>query len=597
MLKKIIGFVAKHKIYSLIIVVVLGLGGNYVYKAVKGNTTTSYVLAAVTKGTLITSISGSGQISVTNQVDVKSKAGGEVTGVYVTQGQVVKLGAVLASIDAADALRAVRDAQTSLETAKLELDQLLAPTDPLTLLQSQNSLIDSKASKQTSENNLKKAYEDGFNTISNAFLSLPGVMTGLNDILFSNSFNASQANIDFYTGAVVGYDYRVTQYKDDAYNAYQAARAAYDTNFQDYKSITIFSDTSTIEQMITETYNTTKLMAASVKSTNDLIQFYQDKLTEHNLKPSALSNTHLSSLNSYTGTINSQLSNLLSIQQTIQNTKDAIVSAERTIEEKQLSLAKTAGGPTDLDVRAKKIAIQQQQDALVTAQQALADHYVRAPFDGVVAKVDVKKGDTASSGGVVVTLVTTQHTAVISLNEVDAAKVKVGQKVNVTFDAIDGLSISGEVAAIDGLGTVSQGVVTYNVTIVLDTQDDRIKLGMSVSATIITDVKQDALIVSSSAVKTQNNVSYVEMFDQPIQNPSSQGVVSVVPPRQQIVQVGISNDTQTEIISGLKEGDQIVTRTITATTAKPAATQAPSLFGTGGGNRGGAGGVRIPGGG
>ncbi len=80
-MKKIVGFILKHKVYSLIIAVVLVVGGNYAYKALKGNTiAASYVLGAVSKGALITSIFGSGQISVTNQVDIKAKAGGEVTG-------------------------------------------------------------------------------------------------------------------------------------------------------------------------------------------------------------------------------------------------------------------------------------------------------------------------------------------------------------------------------------------------------------------------------------------------------------------------------------------------------------------------------------
>lgn len=583
MLKNIITFIKIHKVYTLIIVAVLVLGGNYAYKTLKGNTTTaSYVLGVVTKGTLITSVSGSGQISVTDQVDIKSKTSGEVTSVSVVLGKEVVAGTVLASVDARDAQRAVRDAQTALETAKLELDKLLEPTDALTLLQSENSLIQAQQSEQQAEDNLKKAYEDGFNNISNAFLALPGIMTGINDILFSNSFNISQANIDFYAGAVKSYDDKVLQYRDDANNTYQAARVAYDTNFQDYKAVTRYSDISTIEKTIAETYGTTKLISEAVKSANNLIQFYQDKLTEHNLKPNTLSNTHLSSLDSYTGTVNSHLSTLLSIQQTIQNSKEDIVNAQRSIEEKQLSLDKTKSPPADLDVRAKKIAIQQKQDALVTAQQALADHYIRAPFAGVIAKVDIKKGDSISSGGAVVTLITKQHTAQISLNEVDAAKIKVGQKVALTFDAIDSLNVSGLVAEIDALGTVSQGVVTYNVKIILDTQDDRIKLGMSVSATIITDVKQDVLIVPGSAVKTQNNVSYVEIFDQPVQI-NGQGITSAVPPHQVPVQAGLSNDTETEIISGLKEGDQIVTRTITAASAKPATTQAPSLFGGGGG--------------
>ncbi len=584
MLHKIIGWITKHKIYSLIALALLALGGNFIYKAVKGDTVAvSYILGTVVKGTLITSISGSGQISVTNQVDIKSKSSGEVTAVYIKQGQEVKSGMTLAAVDARDAQRSVRDAQTSLETAKLELDKILAPLDELTLLQAENSLIQTKESKQKAEEDLKKAYEDGFNSISNAFLALPGVITGLQDILFSNSFNVSQANLDFYAGAVKAYDDKVLQYRDDAYNTYQIARAAYDKNFQDFKSVTRFSDTGTIEKTISQTYDTTKLVAEAVKNANNLVQFYQDKLTEQNFKPNTLSNTHLSSLNSYTGITNNHLSNLLSIQQSIKNSKDSIVSTGRTIEEKELSLAKTKSGADNLDIRAKRIALQQKQDALVTAQQALADHYIRAPFDGVIAKVNIKKGDSLSSGGAVVTLITKQNTAEVSLNEVDAAKIKVGQKVNITFDAIDGLNISGLVAEIDALGTVSQGVVTYNVKIVLDTQDDRIKLGMSVSSNIITAVKQDVLTVPGSAVKTQNGISYVEVFDQPIQNPNSQGITSDVPPRQQVVQVGLSNDTETEIISGLKEGDQIIVRTVTASAAKPATTQAPSLFGAGGG--------------
>ncbi len=591
MFKKISAWILKHKVYSLVGITILIFGGNFLYKSVKGTaSTTSYVLGSVTKGTLITSISGSGQISVTNQVDIKAKSSGEVTRVYVTAGKEVKSGAILASIDARDAVRSVRDAQTALQTAKLELEQLLQPAEELTVFQSETALIQSKEAKQKSEDDLKKAYEDGFNDISNAFLELPGVMTGLQDVLFANSFNSSQSNIDFYVTAVQSYDDRVSQYRDDAASSYQKARTAYDKNFADYKSVNRFSESSIIEKTITQTYDTTKLIAEAVKDANNLIQFYQDKLTEHNVVPNSISTSHLSKLNTYTGTTNSHLSILLAIQHTITDSQKAIVSADRSIKEKELSLTKTTSAPTDLDIRARKIAIQQKQDALVAAQQDLADHYVRAPFAGVIAKVSVKKGDSISSGGAVVTIITKQNTAEISLNEVDVAKIKVDQKVNLTFDAIDGLILSGKVAEIDTLGTVTQGVVTYNVKIILDAQDDRIKLGMSVSAVIITEVKQDVLIVPSSAVKTQGNNTYVEVLGEVFDNPGSQGVVSANPPRQQTVVVGLSNDTQTEIISGLKEGDQVITRTITASAAKPVTTQAPSLFGTGGGS----GGVRIP---
>jgi HlyD family secretion protein len=106
-----------------------------------------------------------------------------------------------------------------------------------------------------------------------------------------------------------------------------------------------------------------------------------------------------------------------------------------------------------------------------------------------------KKGESISSGGTVATLITEQQVAEISLNEVDVAQVEVGQKVTLTYDAIEDLQISGSVAEVDLIGTTNQGVVSYTVTILFDTQDERIKPGMSVSATIITEIKQEVIVV------------------------------------------------------------------------------------------------------
>lgn len=560
MLQNFFKIILRHKIIAGILILVLAGASYFGYKALRGNKNEArYVLATVEKGTIISTVSGSGQVSASNQVDIKSKASGEIVAVYVTPGQEINAGSLLAQIDTIDAGRAVRDAETSLETAKLELDKLLEPVDELTLLQSENFLIQAKESKQNAEDSLKKAYEDGFNTVANAFLNLPTIMSGLQDMLFGNNFITTQWNMDYYAAVAQTYDEKALQYRDDAYTKYQTARKEYDKNFQDYKSASRFSDRDVIETLIDQTYETTKDIAEAVKSANNLIQFYKDKLTERNLKPQALVDTHLSSLNSYTGTTNSYLLNLLSSQQSIKDSKEAITSAERSIEEKSLSLAKIKAGPDDLDIRAKKIAIQQKEDALLTAKQALADHYIRAPFSGIAAKVNAKKGDSVSSGTSLVTVITKQKLAEISLNEVDIAKVKVGQKVTLTFDAIEGFSITGEVAEVDTLGTVTQGVITYNVKVGFDTQDERVKSGMSISAAIITEMKQDVLVVPNSAVKS-NGEQYVLVLENNV-------------PRNQTVEVGLSNDTMTEITSGLKEGDTVVTQTTTTKTSTQSKSQ------------------------
>jgi len=575
MLKKLLKIIKKRKITALIIAVVVLAGGGYIaYRVIKaGPTAASYLTSPIAKGALVISVSGTGQVASSNQVDIKAKVSGDIVGVYAAVGQEVGNGALLAQIDATDGQRALRDAQTSLDTANLELDKLLEPPDELTLLQAESALSQAQSAKQTAENDLNNDYDDGFTAVANVFLGLPNVMSGMNTLLFGNSFSDNQSNLAYYTDAVSNYDSNIVQYKEAVNMAYQEARKKYDKNFQDYKATSRFSSTSTIVSLIDETYQTSKTVAEMVKSANDLIQFYQDKLTERNLKPNSLSTTHVAALNSYTGTVNSYLSSLLTSQRAVSDSIDAIATAGRSIKEKTLSLAKIKSGPDDLSIRADKIAIQQKQDSLATARQNLADCSVRAPFSGVIAKVNIKKGDTVSSGAALATLVTEQKIAEISLNEVDVAKVKAGQKVSLTFDAVDGLFISGEVAEVDALGAVSQGVVNYSVKIVFDTQDDRIKPGMSVSAAIITEMKPDVLLAPNAAIKNNNSQNYVEILDE---------AASEKQLLQKPIEIGLANDSFTEIISGLNEGDKVVTQTITVKSSQKTQTQQNA-------------GVRIPG--
>ena len=587
-------FIRKRKTTSVVLAIIIIVAGYYIYQKTKGTTVeTSYTVATVEKGTLITSISGTGQVSVSHQIDIKTKAGGDVVSVLTKNGQNVKAGESIAYLDSRSAQRNVRDAQINLESARISLEKLTQPATELSIIQAENALTQAQETKEQAEADLAKTYDDGFNQIANAFLDLPGIMSGLNDLLYNYSFSQGQSNIDYYADHAKIYDEKAVDYRNNADLTYKTARTTYDKNFIDYKATTRFAEKDAIEALIVETYDTTKLIAEGIKSANNLIQFYEDQLTKRFLKPDPLADTHLSTLNAYTGTADTHLTNLLSIRQTIETDKKTILEAERTIAEKTESLTELKAGADPLDIEAQKLTVEQRQNALSDAQETLDDYTVRAPFDGIIASMDLKKGDNAASGATAGTLITTQRTAEIALNEVDVAKVQVGQKATLTFDAIEGLSISGEVADIDMIGTVTQGVVTYTVTIVFDTQDERVKPGMSVSAAIITDAKQDVLLVPNSAIKNQNDTNYVQMFATPIKAESGQSVTSATAPIDQQIEIGSANDDYTEVVSGLKEGDQIITRTSTSSSTKTTTTSAPSLFGGGSSGRTG-GGLGIP---
>jgi len=478
----------------------------------------TYLLAQIKRGVITASVSGSGQISASNQVDIKAKASGDVVYVGAKNGDGVAAGALLLQLDARDAQKSVRDAEANLENAKLSLEKFKVTN-----------------SKEKLEADLKKAYEDGFNETSNAFLDLPTIMAGLNDLLFKNNFISSQTNLNYYSDAVKSYDEKAVLYKDDAFNSYQAARKAYDQNFTDYKSTSRFSDEASVEKIVNQTYDATKLISEAAKDASNLIQFYKDKLIEQDLKPNALADTHLSSLNTYTSKTNAHITSLLSVRDTIQDKKDAFVNA-------------------DFDLQSQELSVKQRENALQDTKEKLSDYFVRAPADGVAAKINFKKSDSVSGGAIAATFITNQRIAEISLNEIDVAKIKVGQKSTLTFDAIPDLSISGEVAEIDTIGTVSQGVVSYMVKITFDTQDERVKPGMSVSAAIITNVKTDVLMAPVSAVKSQGGMQYAEIKN------------SDAAPVQMQVETGIANDEFIEIISGVKEGDNVVSGTISAQT-------------------------------
>ena len=172
-------------------------------------------------------------------------------------------------------------------------------------------------------------------------------------------------------------------------------------------------------------------------------------------------------------------------------------------------------------------------------------------------------GRRASSTTAAVTTVdrSTLHVA-ISLSETDAAKVQVGQKVALSFDALPTAALSGTVATIAPAATVSQNVVTYPVTVEFDPGTMPVEVGMSATADIQVQHVQNALLVPSRAIITANGAKYVTL----VQGANKQTVR--VP-----VTTGITSNGQTQIVSSggngvaaLKTSDTLVMAATTTTT-------------------------------
>lgn len=542
-------YIVAHKIISGVVLVIVLLTGNWVYqKATSTTGVTRYVVAQVAKGTIVSSITGSGQVSALNQIDLKARGTGTITYVGAKAGDVVKRGKTLFSLDARDAQQAVKTAQTNLETAKLDLEKFQQPPDSVAVLVIKKAIADAEASRVNADKAVKDAYRSLLNTS-----------------IAASSSDSSNAQ----TPPTISGTYTKDQEAVITINIYQTGNGAY------------FSVNSIPAGIVSGGGDVTTVLPQPLGDSGLYIKF----ATSSSNQPAWIITLPNKSATTYSA-------NYTTYQDAIDNQKKINDTADLTVAQNNKSL-NDLYQPDALTLRAKQLVVQQAEDALLSAQTALSDYYVSAPFDGTIASIIGKVGDTAS-GTILGTIITPQQLATISLNEVDIAKIQFGQKVTLTFDAVPDLTITGKVAQIDSIGTVSQGVVNYNVKISFDTNDVRIKPGMSVSSAIITNVAQDILMVPSSAIKTGGGASYVQMFDTalPAPLPGVQGSPSPFPPRSQTVEIGISNGTSTEITSGLKEGDEIVTKTITSTTTTTAT--APSILGNPGAGRGG-GALRIGG--
>ena len=520
-INKIKLYFLSHRVISIIILIVILLLGYWGYGKITDTTgEVRYMMAKVARGNIVSSVVGSGQVSALSQIDIKPDVSGTITYVGVEPGDEVTSGKLLFSLDSTTAQKAARDAEINLQNAKLSLQKL----------QIQNS-------NENTDANKTEVYSDGFNAIATAFLDLPSTLSGIKDLL-------SETNLS--DGAARQSGNTAINYRDTAESAYYTAERAYNKNKKNFSVLAYNSAPSDIEASINETYNTTQLLSGAIKSLNDYVNYLaedtgqRDNFTDYQ-----------DTLSEYTNTINSDSSTLLVAKTDIQDYKDLL--------------------PTNnIDLESALITVTQKENALTDAKQDLADYYIRAPFDGIIASVPVIKGDNASSSTTLGTVITAERVATISLNEIDIARVQLGQKVTLTFDAITDLVLAGKVAEIDSIGTVSSGVVNYNVKISFDTSDERIKPGMTVSADITTETKENVLLVPGGAVKTLNNESFVQVFNPEIYLASgSQGIASGRTPEQKKVVVGASDDTNVEILSGLQEGEQIVTRTISGATTTP----------------------------
>jgi multidrug efflux pump subunit AcrA (membrane-fusion protein) len=611
-ISKIRSALLSHKIISAIVLIALIGGGYYWYRvAHTGVTVTKYEVQSVATGTIATSVSGTGQTQAGTTIGVTPKVSEEVTSIAVGVGDKVSAGQLLLRLDSTSEAQSEKSAELSLQSAQLALEQLSQVTTS-TLLSNQDSVRQDETSLATASTTLVQDYQSGFDDLGSTFVNLQTIMTGLQNFVTGNDINKTQNDPDAYVGLMPNYlQTGVTPYKNTVQATYTAAAAAYQQNLVDYHAVSRNSSEASLDALFTETKNTANTISAAVKASNDFLTYVVNSYpASSSTKPlPTITTTLQNNFNTYTDTISSAASSMQSTVTGIVSDRNSIVSAQSSLEQANENLTELTAGPTDTQLLSAQISVESAENSLQTAKDNLSDTSVRAPISGTISAISAIVGETAGSSAV--TIVSNSEVAQVTLNEIDAAKVQVGDTATLTFDAIDGLSINGSVAEIDPVGTVSQGVVSYNVQIAFSqpantTSSMLVKPGMSVTADIVTDSREGVVVVPNAAVLTQGSSTYVmepspSLSTSTLRESMNGGVELGTALKDVLVTTGLAGDTMTEITSGVNVGDQVIIKTITSS-ASSASTKTTTTSGTSAlqllsGSTGGGGGTPPSGGG
>jgi len=199
-------------------------------------------------------------------------------------------------------------------------------------------------------------------------------------------------------------------------------------------------------------------------------------------------------------------------------------------------------------LRSAEISMQNQQDNM-------SNYTITSPISGTIIEKDAKQGDALTSGSTLCVIYDLSYLEmVINVDELQIGALSVGQKVQITADAVADKTYVGTVTRVSMKGSSSGGTTTYPITIRID-DTDGLRPGMNANAEIVVAEANNALVVPNAAVirggyvlvskKSPSAANAVEDMDAP------EGYVYVK------VETGVSDDSYTEIKSGLREDDTV----------------------------------------
>ncbi|GAB4126570.1 MAG: efflux RND transporter periplasmic adaptor subunit [Roseiflexaceae bacterium] len=225
----------------------------------------------------------------------------------------------------------------------------------------------------------------------------------------------------------------------------------------------------------------------------------------------------------------------------------AVAAQEATLAQAQANLDQLLADPKSSDLARAQAQVAQAQANLDLAQIRFDETTLRAPFAGIVARINVTAGEDISQTAPITLIDVSTVQVKVTVDEVDVAKVTLGQQVDVLIDALGAPTLNGKVIRIGSLAEPGSEVTAYEVLVEVNPGERIVKPGMTASATIVTDRRESALNIPASAVRTANGVSTVTVI-----TTGSNGQQQAT---ERTITIGGTFGDKIEVVDGLNEGD------------------------------------------
>jgi len=261
--------------------------------------------------------------------------------------------------------------------------------------------------------------------------------------------------------------------------------------------------------------------------------------------------------------LNTTKANLASAQSTL-NYETANYNRYKTLYDKGLvSADEYENARLSYDKARQQVATA--KESVQKAQTNLGYATITSPIDGVVLSKSVEEGQTVAASFNTPELFTiaqdlTDMRVIADIDEADIGGVKEGQRVSFTVDAFPEDHFEGNVTQVRQQATTESNVVTYEVVISAPNNDLKLKPGLTANVTIFTLEKNDVLAVPSKALRFTPNEALLEKEQkiEDIQAPKKVWSKEGNTFKAHAVETGTTNGMLTEIVSGIKEGDEVL---------------------------------------